>query len=145
MGGRGASSGISRLMDKGKRGGNAYGTMFRAVKGADGKPIIDGNIKFVEPTEANAHEEALMETMTRGRVYALVEYGELKSIIYFDNENRRSKQIDLDDRHGPGAHVHRGYFHNEYSPNNNPTGLLPKESEMVERAKTIWENRRRKP
>lgn len=144
MGGRGASSGISALMGNGERGGNPYGTMFKAVTGSDDKPIVEGNIKFVEKTAANNNEETLMETMTRGRVYVLVDQGRPKSIVYFDNENRRSKQIDIDNRHGQGAHVHRGYNHNENSPNGRPTGLLPKEREMVERILRIWENRKRK-
>lgn len=144
MGGRGASSGTSKLSKDGKRGGNAYGTMFRAIIGADGKPIVHGNIKFVEATDANKNEEVLMETMTRGRVYVLVANGKPKSVIYFDNDNKRSKQIDFDGRHGSGGHVHRGYLHDEYSPNGKPTGLLPKEREMLERVLTIWENRRSK-
>ena len=118
--------------------------MFKSVKDADGKPIVHRNIKFVEPTEANNNEEQLMETMTRGRVYVLVYDGHPKSIVYFDNENKRKKQIDLDDRHGPGGHVHRGYYHDEYSPKGKPTGLLQKEREMVERVFRVWENRTRK-
>lgn len=141
MGGRGASSGVSDTMDGGRRGGNEYGSMFRAVLDRDGKPMVHGNIKFVEKTEANNNEEALMETMTRGRVYVLVDMGRPKSIVYFDNDNKRSKQIDLDDRHGENGHVHIGYFHNENSPNGKPVGLSPREKDMVARVLNIWDNR----
>lgn len=143
MGGRGASSGTSDLLGNGDRGGNKYGTQFETVKDANGRPLIVGNIKFVAKTDEN--EETLMETMTKGRVYVLVEKGNPKSIVYFDAENKRSKQIDLDDRHGPGPHVHRGYYHDENSPNKKPTGLLTKERQMVERVLSIWDNRMRKP
>lgn len=123
------------------------GLCIRTVLDAGGKPLVDGNIKFVEKTPKNRekNEETLMETMTRGRVYVVIDQGRPESIVYFDNNNRRSKQIDLDDRHGPGGHVHRGYYHNEYSPNKLPTGLLPKERAMVERVLRIWENRTSKP
>lgn len=40
-----------------------------------------------------------METMTRGRVYAHIEGDALKAIVYFDNKNNRSKQIDMDHAH----------------------------------------------
>ena len=139
MGGRGASSGISNLMGKGERGGNRYGTQFKVIKDKDDNPLVAGNIKFVAKTEDN--EETLMETMTSGRVYVIVDQGKPKSIVYFDSENKRSKQIDIDERHSPGAHVHRGYLHNEYSPNGRPTGLLHKERLMLERVLEIWENR----
>ena len=142
MGGRGASSGISETSRDGKRGGNRYGTQFEPIKDANGKPLVDGNIKYIVKSAVN--EETLMETMTRGRVYVLVDQGRPKSIVYFDNDNKRSKQIDLDDRHGPKAHAHRGYYHNEYSPSNQPTGLLPKERKMVERVLGFWDNNKRK-
>ena len=70
--------------------------------------------------------------------------GHPKSIVCFDDDNKRKKQIDLDGRHGPGAHVHRGYYHDECSPKGKPTGLLQKEREMVERVFRVWENRTRK-
>ena len=45
--------------------------------------LTDGNIKFVSKNGRNS--ETLMETMTHGRVYAHVEGGDLKAIVYFDN------------------------------------------------------------
>lgn len=142
MGGGGASSGVSKLMDHGRRGGNKHGTQYRAVLGRDGKPLVDGNVKFVEKTAAN--EETLMETMTRGRVYAYVNTnGELASIVYFDNNNRRSKQIDLLHMHpGVGSpHTHRGYFHDEYTVKNGPTKLTKREIALLDRVIDVWKNR----
>ena len=78
MGGRGASSGTSKA-------GNRYGSQYHAVMTA-------GNVKFVSKNARDS--ETLMETMTRGRVYAHVEGDDIKSIVYFDNENKRTKQID---------------------------------------------------
>ena len=85
MGGRGSSSGMS---DKGKRYGTEYTTLYKAV-----------NIKFVRYNDASSAKTP-METMTRGRVYVTVN-GEnnLVAITYHDNENKRSKQIDLDKAH----------------------------------------------
>ena len=129
MGGRGASSGISKY-------GNAYGTQYRSL-------LTVGNVKYVRKTSKSA--ETLMETMTAGRVYALVDAKDaVKSIIYFDKDNKRSRQIDIDDRHGGTAHVHHGYLHNENSPNGKPTALTTKERAMVDRVLEDWENAKRK-
>ena len=119
MGGRGASSGISRL-------GNPYGSQYHAV-------LTVGNVKFVEKNSRDS--ETLMETMTRGRVYAHVEGGDLKAIVYFDNENKRSKQIDMDHAHlGVSPHAHEGYFHSEFRKN-----LTTEERAMVDRVVSSWE------
>lgn len=56
MGGRGASSGISKQH-------NEYGTQYHTVTQA-------GKIKFVEKNFRQA--EPLMETMTKGRIYVQV-------------------------------------------------------------------------
>ena len=138
MGGRGASSGISKLSKDGTRGGNRYGSQYKTI-------LKERNIKFLVPRTLE-RPETLMETMTRGRVYVLMNHDatEPKSIVYFDSSNKRSKQIDLDDRHGGVAHVHRGYKHNEYNPRNLPTKLNDKEKRMVARVNSIWENHRSK-
>lgn len=99
MGGRGASSGTSRA-------GNPYGSQYHAF-------LTVGNIKFIEKNSKSS--ETLMETMTAGRVYVVVDRGKPKSIVYFDAENKRSKQIDLADHKGLNPHVHHGYLHNENS------------------------------
>lgn len=88
--------------------------------------------------------ETLMETMTRGRVYAHVEGDNLKSIVYFDNENKRSKQIDIDHPHkGEQPHTHHGYSHNENDSAKGAARLTPDERGMVDRVTDIWENRKR--
>lgn len=130
MGGRGASSGTSKM-------GNPYGSQYHGI-------ITVGNVKFVEKNFPGA--ETLMETMTRGRVYAYVDAtGEVNSIVYFDNENKRTKQIDLKRPHdGVSPHVHHGYFHNENDSGKGYSRLTSKEQAMVERVVRIWDNHRGK-
>lgn len=130
MGGRGASSGTSRA-------GNPYGSQYHAL-------LTAGNVKFVEKNSRSS--ETLMETMTGGRVYAHVEGDELVSIVYFDNEGKRAKQIDLGHPHRPSfpsEHTHHGYFHNENDSPKGASRLTTKERTMVERVRKIWKNRRR--
>lgn len=74
--------------------------------------------------------------MTRGRVYAHVEVDDLKAIVYFDNKNKRPKQIDMDHAHlGISPHVHDGYFHSKFRKN-----LNTEERAMVDRVVSEWEN-----
>lgn len=120
MGGRGASSGISKA-------GNPYGSQYHSL-------FTVGNIKFV--SKNTRESETLMETMTRGRVYAHVEGNDLKSIVYFDDSYMRSKQIDLDHAHlGSSPHAHDGYLHSEFRKN-----LTTKERSMVDRVVRAWED-----
>ena len=79
-----------------------------------------------------------METMTKGRVYVEIVKGNLKSITYFDNKNKRNKLIEFKYHKGKNPHVHQGYFHNEYSINNDAARLNTKEKKMVENVKKIW-------
>ena len=120
MGGRGASSGISIK-------GNKYGTQYKTI-------LQSGNIKFVKANSKNS--ESLLETITKGRIYALVDdKNNIKSIIYFDSENKRNKRIDLDHFHKKmKPHVQRGYYGNEYDLNNKKgaSKLTIKEKKMVE-------------
>lgn len=77
-----------------------------------------------------------METMTRGRVYAHIEGDALKAIVYFDNKNNRSKQIDMDHAHlGISPHAHDGYLHSKFRKN-----LTTEERAMVDRVVSEWEN-----
>lgn len=127
MGGRGASSGSSKS-------GNEYGSQYHAL-------YQSGNIKYVTKNERQS--EPLMETMTEGRVYAVVSGNEVTSVIYFDKRNKRSKEIDLKPpaHNGKLPHVHRGYFHNEYDPKEARMELTKKEAKMVERVLKTWDNR----
>lgn len=128
MGGRGASSGTSKA-------GNPYGSQYHAV-------LTVGNIKFIEKNSKSS--ETLMETMTAGRVYVVVDRDRPKSIVYFDVENKRSKQIDLADHKGLNPHIHHGYLHNENSPNGQPTRLSTEQSRMVDRVLAQWEEYKRR-
>ncbi len=125
MGGRGASSGISK---KGKIYGSEYHTILKS-----------GNIKFVKYNEGNT--TAPMETMTKGRIYVTLDYKEEpKFITYYDKTNKRYKQIDLDHSHKDikGIHKHLGYEHNEKG-----TKLLnTKEEKMVDRILKTWYNKK---
>ena len=127
MGGRGASSGWSK--DKHGNPKNPYGSQYRSV-------LTAGNVKFV--SKNSRQSETLMETMTSGRVYAVGDRGKVKSIVYFDNDNKRAKQIDLADHHGISPHVHVGYLHNEKSPNGKPIHLSTDEVSMVDRVLSDW-------
>ena len=129
MGGRGASSGFS---DK----GNPYGSQYETL-------LKSGNIKFVK-ARLNA-KEPLFETMTRGRVYVLVGDKGLKSIIYFSNELKRNKRIDLDHSHkSMRPHVQHGYYDNEFDKaagvKREATKLTPEEQKMVARVENLWDN-----
>lgn len=125
MGGRGASSGLS---DKGKKYGSQYKTL-----------LEHENIKFV--TANSRASESLFETKTEGRVYVTVGGNDLLRITYYDEKNKRNKQIDLDHLHkGIKPHAHHGYNHNENDGAKGATGLLPKEKKMVERVQKIWYN-----
>lgn len=119
---------------KSKTGKEApYGTEFKTV-------LKSGNIKFIK---YKGHGESTNPriTKTRGRVYVTVNKNDtLKSIIYFDNKNKRKKQIDLDHPHkGLELHVHHGYNHIEYETSKRgATRLTPQEKRMVERVQKLW-------
>ena len=132
MGGRGASSGRS---EKGKLYGTEYTTLH-----------TDGNIKFVRYNGGNA--KTPMETMTKGRIYGTVNNQEvLKSLTFFDNVNKRNKQIDLEGvPHRVNGvltlpHVHYGYNHEEYRGTH---ALSSKDIKIVEKAVNSWYNRNKK-
>lgn len=129
MGGRGASSGMSDY-------GNKYGSQYRTL-------YQEGNIKFVQKNSRTS--ETLMETMTKGRVYVTVGGNNLLQIVYFDQDLKRSKTIDLSHTHnGKNPHTHHGYNHNENDSAKGYANLTTKEKKMVERVKKIWYNRHSK-
>ena len=93
MGGRGSSSGVSNYWNK-------YGSQYKTV-------LKEGNIKFVQKNSRTS--ETLMETATKGRVYVTVGGNDLLQIIYFDQNLKRSKTIDLSHTHdGKNPHTHHG-------------------------------------
>lgn len=77
--------------------------------------------------------------MTKGRVYVTVGGKELKSIVYFDKNNKRYKRIDLSHEHDhTRPHVHHGYFHNENDGRKGYTKLSRKERKMIDRVYAAW-------
>lgn len=130
MGGRGASSGYSR--DKEGNPKNPYGSQYHTL-------LTDGNIKFISAN--NREVESLLETMTDGRVYVTVGGNDLLQIVYFDDDRKRKKVIDLTHPHnGMKPHVHHGYFHNENDGAKGGTNLTEKENQMVDRVHKMWDN-----
>lgn len=127
MGGRGASSGISNK-------GHKYGTEYKTV-------LKDGNIKFVKYNESKSTKTP-METMTKGRVYVIVNNkDEISAITYYDNNGKRSRQIDLQKAHkGIKPHTHHGYEHNENDSKKGASKLSTEERKMVDRVIKIWYN-----
>ena len=127
MGGRGASTGISK---QGKKYGTEYKTLHKV-----------SNIKFIS-MNGKGPQKAPMETMTRGRVYVLVDKNKntLKNAVYFDKKNKRNKQIDLEHFHkGMKPHVHHGYYHSEYEVSKKgATKLNKKEMKLLERVNQVW-------
>ena len=112
--------------------GRAYGTEYKTLAQV-------GNIKIIQNTISSSAKFP-METMTKGRIYGLVNMkGELKGIAYFDKHNKRMKQVDIDHYHPVHGkkekpHVHKGYIHNEKGD-----GVpSPKEKKMIDLVSGIW-------
>lgn len=128
MGGRGASSGISK---NGKPYGSEYTTVYQS-----------GNIKFVKPNKGNT--TAPMETQSKNRIYVTLDYkNDPKFVSYYDKEGKRYKQIDLSgqphkiDGVSTLPHTHMGYNHNEKGDRT----LNEEEKKMVARIKKAWYNK----
>ena len=126
MGGRGSSSGVSIK-------GIDYGTEYHSV-------YQSGNIKFLKTNKGSS--SVPMETMTKGRVYVTIgSKNELKSISYYDKNNKRFKQIDITGKpHTVNGkkilpHTHKGYEHQEHGTHE----ISLKEQKMIERVKKIWD------
>ena len=128
VGGRGASSGISKS-------GKKYGTEYKSV-------FSVSNIKFVQHIGSSA--VAPMETMTKGRVYVTVTDEEKPIYIsYYDAKNKRSRTIDLSHSHkGIQPHVHHGYEHNEKDGKLGASKLTEKEKYMVDYVLNVWYNKK---
>lgn len=127
MGGRGAASGFSTS-------GKAYGTEYKTL-------LQSGNIKFVAVNEGAP--TAPLETMTRGRVYVTVNEKEntLKSITFYDRENKRFRQIDLDHYHKINGiavrpHVQAGYYHDSEA-----SFPSEKDSKLIDKVLKLWYNK----
>lgn len=126
MGGRVASSGSSKA-------GRRYGSQYRTL-------AADGDMRLVIASGKDV--ETLVETMSPGRVYALVNHknGNLKSVIFNDGKGKRAKRIDLDHFHEKAKpHAHDGYLEGEFR-----STLTQDELSAVDRAMSLWETYRRK-
>jgi hypothetical protein len=126
MGGRGAASGVSVK-------GYEYGSEFKCLLKAD-------NIKFVQYQIA-IPAKAPLETMSAGRnrVYVLVKSANkepLKSIVFYNKQGLRRRQIDLDHDHDkmqPHVHIWRD--------NTKSTVPLTKSDvAYIEKVRRIWKN-----
>lgn len=127
MGGRGASSGVSKK-------GNPYGSQYHTV-------LQVGNVKFVE-AKTDKQPETLVEAMTPGRTYVLVnnKNGNLKSIIFNGEDGKRYKRIDLDHYHLKAKpHAHDGYLEGVFRKS-----LDSNEIKQVEEVYRAWDNFKRK-
>lgn len=93
----------------------------------------------------NPYSSAI-ETMTNRRVYVTIDNRDnISAITYYDEENKRSKQIDLMHPHkNMIPHTHHGYLHNENDGAKGAANLTPKEKRMVESVTDKWYNRRGK-
>ena len=127
MGGRGSSSGFS--VDKKGKPQNEYGSQYHTVHEFE-------NIKFGEKNPDA--KEALMETMTPGRIYVQVGGTDLIRIVLMDGDNKRYKTIELDKRTGKW-HVHYGYFHSENSDVVH-NDLTEDDNKLLEKVKREWYN-----
>lgn len=127
MGGRGASSGTSK-------DGKKYGTEYTTL-------LSSGKIKFVRKNEGSA--TAPLETMSKNRIYVTVNnQNKIKSISYYDKENKKYKQIDIAHAHKVDGklekpHVHVGYEHNE----GGDRLLTEQEKALVVKVEKLWYNR----
>lgn len=128
MGGRGSSTGVSVK-------GRPYGTEYKSL-------LTSGNIKYI--VRLNDNTTAPMETMTSNRVYVTLDSdGNPKYISYYDRENKRKKQIDLDKpHHDILPHTHHGYEHNENDGPKGATRLTDKERRMVDRVEKVWKEKK---
>ena len=118
--------------------GKQYGTEYKMLYKA-------GNIKFIKYKDAsNATPPRI--TQTKGRVYVTINgEGKPAYITYFDNNLKRSKNIDLLHKHaGMMPHTHHGYNHNENDGKKGAANLTTKEKEMVARIIDLWYNRKSK-
>lgn len=118
--------------------GKPYGTEYKSLYKA-------GNIKFIQYVGAS-NSTAPRITQTKGRVYVTINgEGKPAYITYFNNDLKRSKNIDLLHVHAEMMpHTHHGYNHNENDGKKGAANLTPKEKKMVARILDLWYNRKSK-
>lgn len=95
----------------------------------------------------NGNENSVpLETMTKGRIYVNIDKNKMqpKSISFYDQENKRFKQIDLDHHHNIDGkpempHTQYGYHHNKEAYR-----LNAEEQKIVDKANAAWYNYKKK-
>lgn len=111
---------------KSKTGKEApYGTEFHTVHQVD-------NIKFIKANDNSNSSPRI--TQADDRIYVVVgDDNKLKNIVLFDEDKKRTRQIDLDHFHnGEKPHVHTGYNHDG-------EGVMEQaDSDLVDRIEKIW-------
>ena len=124
MGGRGASSGFS---DKGLPYGSEYQTI-----------ASFSNVKFIR--HKNGAPTPPLETMTKGRVYAVLsDKNNISFIVYYDRANKKNKVIDLGKPHkGLQPHTHHGYLHNELDGAKGAANPTTEERKLIDRIQKFW-------
>lgn len=131
MGGRGSRFGRYTWRGEEHEYGDEFDTIFAA-----------GDIKFIKPHRAGSVYTP-METRTPGRIYAVIgTQQQVKSIILFGNDGRRTAQIDLSgqahviDGVATSPHTHLGYFHDE----NGTRAPTPAEQALIDKITQLWHN-----
>lgn len=129
MGGRGASSGEYYV-----RNGKTY------QYGSEYKTVLEyGRIKYVKSNSNSV--TAPTETQTKGRIYVTVNNkDELRYVTFYDNNNKRYKQIDLQ-KHIINGKLKEYHKHSGYKHNGKPTELNKREYKLVEKIYNKWYNR----
>lgn len=128
MGGRGASTGEFYV-----RNGKIY------QYGSEYKTVLQyGKIKYVKSNSNSV--TAPMETQSKGRIYVTVNNkDELRYISFYNHENKRYKQIDLQKHIVNGKlveyHKHKGYKHEGEAEE-----LTESEYRLVEKVYNKWYN-----
>lgn len=132
FGGRGASSGMSIA-------GRKYGTEYKTLHQT-------GNVKYIRYNLSMASKNPF-ETKATNRIYAIVNFqDEVKSIVFFDSNGMKSKEIDITGRahkiNGERVlpHAHLGYNHGE----NGTRKLTEEEQARVDTILNEWYNFKRR-
>lgn len=131
MGSNGARSGIRT---NGRPYEYVYGEEFSSI----GEPF--GDVKFIKYNSSTDQFATPMETRTPVRIYAAIDRdNEIKSIIFFDENGMRQRQMDLKGQPHDGMlpHTHYGYWHDEngtYQP-------TPEELALAEQLVNDWKRR----
>ncbi len=141
MGGRGASIGIYIWRGRSWYYGEEYtgifkGKKFTKLSDEDKQFLLGNKIKFIKSKGDSLR--APLETMTSGRIYVSVnKENRPKYITFYDDDNARTRQIDIEYQKGTitSIHAHTGY--------NSPHGgshekLTGAEGRLVKRILDFW-------